>query len=118
MLRLITRQVLRTTVPRTSFVRLASTSAPNTETTSSTKKTITSIAPAGTKLKGLNIKKGGEDPIALAENEYPEWLWELLDPAAQKAKLESDAGRQARKERRSANRQKIKMNNFLAGMKN
>jgi len=38
-----------------------------------------SIAPAGTVLKGLNFLKGREDPIALPEEEYPEWLWHCLD---------------------------------------
>lgn len=23
--------------------------------------------------------KGKEDPVALAEEEYPEWLWKILD---------------------------------------
>jgi large subunit ribosomal protein L54 len=38
-----------------------------------------SIAPAGTALKGLNFLKGREDPVALPEEEYPEWLWHCLD---------------------------------------
>lgn len=39
----------------------------------------TSIAPAGTSLAGLNYVKGKQDPIALDEAEYPEWLWQCLD---------------------------------------
>jgi Mitochondrial ribosomal protein L37 len=39
----------------------------------------TSIAPAGSPLKGLNYIKGKEDPLALPEEEYPEWLWRCLD---------------------------------------
>ncbi|OBT63639.1 hypothetical protein VE03_07292 [Pseudogymnoascus sp. 23342-1-I1] len=38
-----------------------------------------SAAPAGTILKGLNYLKGRDDPIALAEEEYPEWLWKCLE---------------------------------------
>lgn len=38
-----------------------------------------SAAPAGTILKGLNYLKGRDDPTALAEEEYPEWLWKCLD---------------------------------------
>jgi large subunit ribosomal protein L54 len=38
-----------------------------------------SICPAGTPLKGLNYFKGRDDPVALAEEEYPEWLWHCLD---------------------------------------
>lgn len=37
------------------------------------------MAPAGTPLKGLNYLKGRDDPVALAEEEYPGWLWHLLD---------------------------------------
>lgn len=38
-----------------------------------------SIVPAGAFLKGLNFLKGREDPVALREEEYPEWLWRCLD---------------------------------------
>ena len=38
-----------------------------------------SICPVGTHLKGLNYIKGRDDPVALAEDEYPEWLWRCLD---------------------------------------
>ncbi|KAF1986113.1 hypothetical protein K402DRAFT_355961 [Aulographum hederae CBS 113979] len=37
-----------------------------------------SSVPAGTPLKGLNIMKGANDPVALEDSEYPEWLWGLL----------------------------------------
>ncbi|APA13830.1 hypothetical protein SS1G_13926 [Sclerotinia sclerotiorum 1980 UF-70] len=39
----------------------------------------TSSIPAGTILKGLNYLKGRDDPVALKEEEYPEWLWKCLD---------------------------------------
>ncbi|KAK6596580.1 ribosomal protein subunit l37 [Botrytis cinerea] len=35
--------------------------------------------PAGTILQGLNFLKGRDDPVALKEEEYPEWLWHCLD---------------------------------------
>ncbi|KAJ2547581.1 hypothetical protein EV175_005163 [Coemansia sp. RSA 1933] len=38
-----------------------------------------SSAPHGTVLKGLNIYKEGKDPVALKDEEYPEWLWTILD---------------------------------------
>lgn len=41
-----------------------------------------SIAPAGTPLTGLNYLKGRDDPLALEESEYPEWLWRVLDKQA------------------------------------
>ena len=37
------------------------------------------MIPAGTPLKGLNYIKGREDPVALSEEEYPEWLWKCLE---------------------------------------
>lgn len=77
---------------------------------------IESMTPAGTKLKGLNIKKNGEDPVALADEEYPPWLWEVLDQKAQKTKLQADAEKAAHKVRRQANRKQIKADNFLKGM--
>ncbi|KAJ4003426.1 hypothetical protein NW752_011877 [Fusarium irregulare] len=34
---------------------------------------------AGTVLTGLNYTKGGQDPVAKHDDEYPEWLWNCLD---------------------------------------
>jgi len=34
---------------------------------------------AGTVLTGLNYTKGGQDPVAKHDDEYPEWLWSCLD---------------------------------------
>lgn len=33
---------------------------------------------AGTPLKGLNFEKNKQDPVALADEEYPAWLWTIL----------------------------------------
>lgn len=30
-------------------------------------------------LTGLNYFKGKTDPVALADSEYPEWLWSCMD---------------------------------------
>lgn len=38
-----------------------------------------SSCPEGTVLKGLNYTKGGEDPVAKRDEDYPEWLWSCLD---------------------------------------
>lgn len=38
-----------------------------------------SSCPAGTVLTGLNYFKGRQDPVALADEEYPAWLWRCLD---------------------------------------
>lgn len=39
---------------------------------------VRSSVPAGTPLKGLNFLKDRTDPVALADDEYPDWLWTLL----------------------------------------
>ncbi|PHH73451.1 hypothetical protein CDD82_5473 [Ophiocordyceps australis] len=41
--------------------------------------TVRSICRQGTVLRGLNYIKGGQDPVALRDDEYPEWLWACLD---------------------------------------
>jgi hypothetical protein len=48
-----------------------------------------SSAPEGTVLKGINYIKGHNDPVALKEEEYPEWLWHCLDVSKKTA--EEDA---------------------------
>lgn len=40
---------------------------------------VVSSVPAGTVLKGLNFYKDKADPIALADEEYPAWLWKVLE---------------------------------------
>ncbi|KUI66759.1 54S ribosomal protein L37, mitochondrial [Cytospora mali] len=49
-----------------------------------------SSCPPGTVLNGLNYFKGKTDPVALPDNEYPEWLWSCLD-VQRKADAEEDA---------------------------
>lgn len=51
-----------------------------------------SICPAGTPLKGLNYFKGRDDPVALSEEEYPEWLWRCLDAKVKDEGVDSGAG--------------------------
>ena len=41
-----------------------------------------SSCPAGTVLKGLNFMKNKQDPVALEDHEYPDWLWSVLEPKA------------------------------------
>lgn len=75
-------------------------------------KVVKSSCPAGTVLN-VNVKKSGKDPVALEDNEYPAWLWEVLDPEAQAKKLAQDPLKLRKKLIRKANRSKIKQNNFL-----
>ncbi|KAK1035729.1 hypothetical protein LTR33_016434, partial [Friedmanniomyces endolithicus] len=37
-----------------------------------------SSVPAGTVLKGLNFMKNKQDPVAMEDHEYPDWLWNVL----------------------------------------
>lgn len=43
---------------------------------------VKSAAPAGTVLKGIQFHAGKPDPVALPDEEYPSWLWKLLDEPA------------------------------------
>ncbi|KAF2099569.1 hypothetical protein NA57DRAFT_55529 [Rhizodiscina lignyota] len=72
---------------------------------------VLSSVTAGTPLKGLNFLKNGSDPVALADEEYPPWLWTILTPKvrANAVNTELDEGlysnsktrrRKAEKERR------------------
>ncbi|KAK3945351.1 mitochondrial ribosomal protein L37-domain-containing protein [Diplogelasinospora grovesii] len=45
---------------------------------------------AGTVLNGLNYFKGKSDPVALPDDQYPEWLWNCLE-VQKKVDTEADA---------------------------
>ncbi len=49
-------------------------------------KAIKSLIPAGAPLRGLNYLKDRNDPVALPDAEYPEWLWTCIEPTAGKKK--------------------------------
>lgn len=51
---------------------------------------IKSSVPVGTPLKGLNFLKDKSDPVAMADEEYPAWLWTILEKKEKKG--DSDAG--------------------------
>ncbi|KAH8733111.1 mitochondrial ribosomal protein L37-domain-containing protein [Phaeosphaeriaceae sp. PMI808] len=80
-----------TQTPATSTSTVQSISTPLTpapspdlekQTAEASKKKVASLVrssiAAGTPLKGLNFEKSKSDPIALADDEYPPWLWTLL----------------------------------------
>lgn len=50
-----------------------------------------SSCPEGTILTGLNFTKGGSDPVAKKDEEYPEWLWSCLDVTKKSAEGDEDA---------------------------
>ncbi|KAL1924006.1 mitochondrial 54S ribosomal protein mL54 [Calcarisporiella thermophila] len=73
-----------------------------------------SSCPQGTVLKGLNYHKEGSDPIAKADEEYPSWLWELLDEEKTKARSNDPTTRQFQ---RKTNREAIRSSNFMKNKK-
>lgn len=44
-------------------------------------------------MTGLNYLKNGQDPVAMKDEEYPEWLWSCLDVVkSNKDDADADAG--------------------------
>ena len=71
----------------------------------------TSSCPPGVILTGLNYLKGQPPVIALPDEEYPPWLWKLLEP---KNLVDDGPGGKAEKVRlRKQNRQRIRDQNLL-----
>lgn len=70
-----------------------------------------SSCPAGTVLKGVNYLKGQPEVLALPDEEYPEWLWTILEPKVYED--DGPGGKLERVQRRTENRQRIKDRNFM-----
>ncbi|KAJ3149585.1 39S ribosomal protein L37, mitochondrial [Geranomyces variabilis] len=68
-----------------------------------------SSVPEGTVLKGINILKDGKDPVAMADNQYPDWLWALLEP---KKTEWTDEEKLSIKYLRTQTKEKIKANSL------
>ena len=71
-----------------------------------------------TTVVGANILKDGVDPKVLADNEYPEWLWQLLDKRPplselQRRKPESLSYEELRRFVKLDNRARIKEGNSV-----
>ncbi|KAI1422674.1 mitochondrial ribosomal protein L37-domain-containing protein [Xylaria sp. FL1777] len=68
-----------------------------------------SSCPQGTILTGLNYFKNKTDPVALADSEYPEWLWKCIDvqKKAEEGKGDEDGDEfsKSKKQRRLAAKQ-------------
>lgn len=72
---------------------------------------------AGTVLN-LKVRKAGEEPVALEDSQYPEWLWTILDKKGNDEKLKNeDIMKWRKKQLNKANCLKIKANNFLSKKK-
>lgn len=75
-----------------------------------------SACPAGTVLN-LKIRKSGDEPVALKDEEYPEWLWDCLDKAKMDQQLkDTDIMKWRRKQLNKTNTARIKNNNFVSQM--
>ncbi len=99
-------------ISRSAVATETATSTP-TPSTSTHSKNIVSSCTEGTALN-IDVFKGKKPLLALADDAYPEWLWELLDPVKQKERLDADPERRRRKEQSSVNRSRIRMANSLA----
>ncbi|RLV94290.1 54S ribosomal protein L37 mitochondrial [Spathaspora sp. JA1] len=78
--------------------------------------TVKSSCAAGTVLN-LKVRNKGDEPVALEDSEYPEWLWSMLDSKANRDLLKSsDFMRWRRMNLRKDNIKTIKNNNFLSTM--
>ncbi|KAG7192047.1 Mitochondrial ribosomal protein L54 [Scheffersomyces spartinae] len=65
----------------------------------------------------LKIKKNGQEPVALADSEYPSWLWDCLDAQKMDDQLKTeDVLRWRKKQLKTQNTKRIKNNNFLSTM--
>jgi len=71
----------------------------------------TSSCPPGTSLTGLDYLKGQTPVVALPDEDYPPWLWKLLEP---RNLVDDGPGGKAEKVRlRKQNRQRIRDQNLL-----
>ncbi len=92
---------LSTSSSRQTAETLPPTAAPPFSTPFTSQSASTSDAPEkpprsstaeGTLLKGLGYIKGQNPPLAKADDQYPEWLWGLLDETGKASKTEGEGG--------------------------
>ncbi|KAJ3190290.1 hypothetical protein HDU85_000585 [Gaertneriomyces sp. JEL0708] len=81
----------------------------NAETTKNAGPPQPSSCPPGTVMTGLNIMKNGKDPVALADDAYPDWLWSLLEPKKSEWSPEEQL---SQKYLRTVTKDKIKANSL------
>ncbi|KAI1461680.1 mitochondrial ribosomal protein L37-domain-containing protein [Annulohypoxylon moriforme] len=78
-----------------------------------------SACPEGTILTGLNYFKNRTDPVALADDAYPSWLWTCIETQQKEEEIGEDEGDEfskSRKQRRlAAKRQRALEAKILAG---
>lgn len=120
--RLSSLSQLRTAIPKTcplsfSLRHSSSASLPERNTTPLAKKSVpVSTIPAGSPIKGLAYLKGETDPIAKPDEDYPSWLWNLLEPNMGAGRMDTPL-RAVRRELNRENTNKIRKSNFLKAKK-
>ncbi len=71
-------------------------------------------APVDSPIKNIIVHAGRPDPIALPDDQYPDWMWQLVrETDNQCEELDSESGPNDRKSLRKANKERIKANNAL-----
>ncbi|TFL04008.1 hypothetical protein BDV98DRAFT_484119, partial [Pterulicium gracile] len=70
-----------------------------------------SCCAADTILPGLNYLKGQKVVLAKADEEYPDWLWSIMEP--REWKDDGPGGRKEKADRKRANKQRLRENNFM-----
>ena len=64
-------------------------------------------------MPGLNWLKGQEPVVALADEEYPSWLWTITKPKVYTEEEMQPGGRGHKKMLQRERRAEIKMRNFM-----
>ncbi|KAI0896953.1 mitochondrial ribosomal protein L37-domain-containing protein [Annulohypoxylon nitens] len=94
-------------------------STPLADTPAGEEKPNLSACPEGTILTGINYFKNKEDPIALADDAYPSWLWTCIETEKKEEESAEDLGDEfskSKKQRRlAAKRQRALEARILAG---
>ncbi|KAF8316836.1 hypothetical protein DL93DRAFT_2165948 [Clavulina sp. PMI_390] len=72
-----------------------------------------SSCPADTVIPGLNYLKDQPPVVALPDDQYPDWLWKVLEPKEFPPEEQGPGGAAERHRLRRANKEKIKAQNFM-----
>lgn len=72
-------------------------------------------AVVGQPLRNVVVHAGRADPVALADEEYPAWMWAMVRDTGKASPEPGPADAPTRTALRAATKAKIKANNTLAG---
>lgn len=64
-------------------------------------------------MPGLNYLKDQPPIVALPDDQYPDWLWKVLEPKEFPAEEQGPGGAAERYRLRRENKEKIKAQNFM-----